>query len=302
MRSSIVGIVAFSLLTAFGSTAFADDGPRKPVATKTKKKAPAKRKPEAPKKAEAKEPDVDVAASETPEPIATPASVGTPNQPPPAAPAPAVASEMIHREKDAIAPSAAPHTKKEGVAPTGLVLSSSLVALAPLTPLADGGKLLTAGVGLELRVGGYFTDHLGITAGFRVSGGHMVCHDNKELCSGIAVQLPLMLEIAQARNNGLYGEVGVGFLTAYLFGKDPSYMRVWTPAVLKGGLGYRVGNLAKGDFERGLAVDVRLGADVGRMTSYSIEGFSDVKDASGSIDNPTLYLSAGLSVGVHFSL
>ena len=111
-----------------------------------------------------------------------------------------------------------------------------------------------------------------------------------------------MLEIAQARNNGLYGEVGVGFLTAYVFGKDPSYMRVWTPAVLKGGLGYRVGNLAKGDPERALAVEVRLGADVGRMTNYSIEGFSDLKDASGSIDNPSLYLSAGLSVGAHFSL
>ena len=138
MRSSIVGIVAFSLLTAFGSTAFAD-APRKPVATKTKKKAPAKRKPEAPKKVEAKQPDVDVAASETPAPIATPDSAGTPNQPPPAAPA----SETIRGEKDAIAPSTAPNTKKEGVAPTGLVLSGSLVALAPLTPLADGGKLLT---------------------------------------------------------------------------------------------------------------------------------------------------------------
>lgn len=300
MRSSIVGLVAFSLLTAFGSTAFADDAPRKPVATKTRKKAPSKRKPEAPKKAEAKEPDVDVAASEMPEPIATPASASTPNQPPPAAPAPASAWEMSHREKDAIA--AAPTTKKEGVAPTGLVFSSSLVALAPLTPLAEGGKVLTAGVGIDLRIGGYFTDHIGITAGFRASAGHMVCHGEEKLCSGIAVQLPLMLEIAQARNNGLYGEVGVGFLTAYLFGKDPSYMRIWTPAVLKGGLGYRIGNLAKGDFERTLAVDVRLGADVGRMTNYSIEGFSDVKDASGSVDNPSLYLSAGLSVGAHFSL
>ena len=298
MRSSIVGIGAFSLLTAFGSTAFADDAPRKPVATKTMKKAPAKRKPEAPKKAEAKEPEVDVAASEPPAPIAMPDSVGTPNQPPPAALAPASASELIHREKDAVAP----NTKKEGVAPTGLVLSGSLVALAPLTPLADGGKLLTAGVGLELRAGGYFTNHIGISAGFRVSGGHMVCDGNKDLCSGVAVQLPLMLEIAQARNNGFYGEVGVGFLTAYLFGKDPSFMRIWTPAVLKGGLGYRLGNLAKGDFERTLAVDVRLGADVGRMTNYSIEGFSDVKDASGSVANPSLYLSAGLSVGAHFSL
>ena len=302
MRSSIVGIVAFSLLTAFGSTAFADDPPKKPVATKTKKKAPAKRKQEAPKKAEAKEPVVDVAASETPQPIATPDPAGTPNQPPPAAPAPASVWETSHREKDAIAPSAAPSTKKEGVAPTGLVLSGSLVTLAPLTPLAEGGKVLTAGVGLDLRVGGYFTNHLGLTAGFRVSAGHMVCHDNKELCSGDAVQLPLMLEIAQARNNGLYGEIGAGFLTAYLFGKDPSYMRIWTPAVLKGGLGYRIGNLAKGEFERQLAVDVRLGADVGSMTNYSIEGFSDVKDASGSVAHPTLYLSAGLSVGAHFSL
>ena len=53
--------------------------------------------------------------------------------------------------------------------------------------------------------------------------------------------------------------------------------------------------------ERALAVEVRLGADVGRMTNYSIEGFSDLKDASGSIDNPSLYLSAGLSVGADSS-
>ena len=295
MRSSLLGIVAFSLLTAFGSTALADDAPAKPVATKTKKK-----KKTAPAPEPAKEPEIDVASTTMPEPIVTLDSVSAPAG---ATPPPSAAAESLYADHDKVGVSApAIDKRKEGVDPTGLTISGSLLALAPLTGLVDGTSTPTAGVGLELRLGYYFSDHVGISGGLRVSDGHMICHDDEDLCNGIGVQLPLMLQFAQARNNGLYGEVGVGLLTAYLYGKDPSYMRIWTPAVLKTGLGYRVGNLAKGDFERKLSIDILFSADVGRMTNISIEGFSDIPDTSGSIANPSTYVSAGLSMGAHFSL
>ena len=296
MRSSLLGIVAFSLLTTFGSTALADDAPAKPPVTKTKKKP---KKP-APAPA-AKEPEVDVASSTMPEPIVTLDSVSAP--PAAAPPPPSSASESLYANHDKIGESAPAISKrKEGVDPTGLTISGSLIALAPLTGLVDGTSAPTAGVGIELRLGYYVSDHVGISGGLRISDGHMICHDDEDLCNGIGVQLPLMLQFAQSRNDGLYGEVGVGLLTAYLYGKDPSFMRIWTPAVLKTGVGYRVGNLAKGDFERKLSIDILFSADLGRMTNVSIEGFSDVPDTSGSIANPSTYVSAGLSVGAHFSL
>ena len=299
MRTSLVGIVAFSLLTAFGSTAFADETPAaKPAVTKTKKKKAAAK----PKKIEeAKEPEVEVASSTLPEPVLTLDSG-------PAAPAPAVSTtsttSSLYDDKvgvDRPGASTPVTAAKGGVDPTGLVVSANLLALAPTSPLIEGGKTPTAGVGIEFRIGGYFSEHVGVTGGFRVSGGHMLCHTGADICNGLGLQIPVMLEIAQARNNGLYGEVGVGLLTAFTYNQDSTTMRIWTPAVLKGGLGYRIGNLSKGDFERKLAVDIRFGIDVGRMTNASFEGFTNI-DGSGDIPDPATFVAAGLSVGAHFSL
>ena len=169
--------------------------------------------------------------------------------------------------------------------------------VVPATTFAPGSTV-GPGVGFDLRGGYYVSPHVGIVAGMRLSVAHHI--SGCDGCKGSGFQLPVVVQLAASRTRGIYGEAGVGLLSFYEAEKGNMKATVSTPVVLKAGGGYRIGSSGSSQFERSLSADIRLGVDVGRMTSTALEVGNS--KSSASIDDPTIHVVVGAGVIGHFAL
>jgi hypothetical protein len=109
-----------------------------------------------------------------------------------------------------------------------------------------------------------------------------------------------MLELAaNTRARGFYGEAGFGLLTMYSATAGDTTLTVWTPADLKLGAGFRLGSSGKSAVDRSLSADIKLGADIGRMTNVTAQ--VGKATAAGTIDHPTFHVVVALGVGGDFA-
>jgi len=92
----------------------------------------------------------------------------------------------------------------------------------------------------------------------------------------------------------------VGLVSFYEASKGDVKYRMSTPAVLKLAGGYRIGSSGSSEFERQMSADIRIGVDVGRMTSVAAEVRKS--SASGAIDDPSVHLVVGAGIIGHFAL
>jgi len=184
------------------------------------------------------------------------------------------------------------------VKPTGWVIQLGSGALVPATSFISGLRPLTPGVTFELRLGYYATPHFGILTGVRASYGHEVLRCS-ECNAGYSTQVPVILQFAEDRTHGVYGELGLGLATNYSgpAGGGATYS-FSSPVEAKLGAGYRFAG-AHGA-RPATTADLNVGVDVGSI------GSAELKTKSGSVvsddgDEPT-HVVVALSLLVHFSL
>jgi len=136
-----------------------------------------------------------------PAPKPAPASKATPAA---TAPTPAAAPTPVGTTTTSsavISPNAeAPATPVKALAPTGLVLEVGPEIVVPATPFTSGDRPFGPGLGLEVRAGYYFAQHVGVIAGMRASVAHHVpsCDDYK----GVGFQIPVVVQLAASRSRG----------------------------------------------------------------------------------------------------
>ena len=184
------------------------------------------------------------------------------------------------------------------VKPTGWVIQLGSGALMPATSFISGLRPLTPGVAFELRLGYYATPRFGILTGVRASYGHEVlgcagCN------AGYSTQVPVILQFAEDRTHGVYGELGLGFATNYSgpAGGGATYS-FSSPVEAKVGAGYRFAGAHSA--RPATTADLNVGVDVGSI------GSAELKTKSGSVvsddgDEPT-HVVVALSLLLHFSL
>lgn len=284
-----------------------------PAAAPPASAAPVAAQPSAPPPA-----PVAAGAAAAPAPVSTTTltSASAPSAEPSVAssPAPVVAvAPAAATAKDA--PSVA-----EGVVPragSGFVLNVGLGAGFLGGSVADGidldGRLTTA----DIRVGAYVNPHLAILVGFR---GGLGSPDKG--CAGSCsdlyhFQVPLVAQYAFVdRSRGVYLESGFGIASTYIAkstekdftqGAPNERLRATAPLDFKVGIGYRYpfggepSTAGHDGHASTQALDVRLGLDVGRFSSfaYSVSG----KEIAGDIDSEktALHTMFGLTAGYSFT-
>ena len=284
MRTPLLGSVAFVLLTLLGADALAaGSSPAAPLEGGATAKRVARR------------------AALAPQPAPTPAEplpAPPPSALPPALPiSTTTTSSASVPATSAAEPPAAPVADE--ISPYGFVLAIGTSLVVPMTGFVEGSESLGRGIALDARAGYYLSKHVGIVGGFRGGLGHRVCSDDS--CHGYSLQLPVMVQYsATNRTRGFYGEAGVGLFTTYSTSAGDATVTVSTPVELKLGAGYCLGGSGRSALDRALSADLRLGVDLGRMTSAEIERGS--QSYSGSIDHPTVHVVVALGLMGHFAL
>lgn len=216
---------------------------------------------------------------------------------PPAAPAPlarpvVTASAPAPPEVDRA--SADPHAVK----PTGFVLQLGSGVVAPASPFARGLRTFSPGVGFDFRFGGYASQHVGLLVGFRGSYGHSGSDCGRGCGKGYSLQVPVLLQLAQDRTRGLYGEVGLGLGTKFGAADDDAKYSISSPLEFKLGMGYRLAG--PNGTRRSATLDMNLGLDIGTMNHMEVTTAG--KKLEGSLDDAKTHTVVAFSLIAHFAL
>jgi hypothetical protein len=188
--------------------------------------------------------------------------------------------------------------KSRSGASSGFVLQFGPGLLAPVTPFYQGADIVLPGASLDIRTGYYF-GHVGIVAGVRGSYGHTGGGCSGDSCNGYSLQIPVVVQLAQDRAHGFYGEIGAGLGSTFAVFNKRATVEVSTPVELKLGAGYRL-DPASASMPGASTLDFKLGADLGAMTHADID--ADDGKYKGSIADPQLHVVLAAQVLAHFSL
>jgi len=160
-------------------------------------------------------------------------------------------------------------------------------------------------VTLDVRVGAYVTERIGILGG--VQAGYGVMNKACSECNAYTYQLPVVAQYAFVdRARGPYVEGGLGLFTTYAGytkkSSSPETVSLRSTVDLKVAVGIRIplGAPSK-DKAPTTACDIRLGFDLGRFTS--LEYKSVRSDVSGDIrdDRRAMHYLVGLLASYHFA-
>jgi hypothetical protein len=100
---------------------------------------------------------------------------------------------------------------------------------------------------------------------------------------------------AKDRNQGIYGELGLGFATTYAVSGGGTTFTVSSPTEFKLGAGYRIDRPASN-----ATADINLGMDIGTMETAKLSSAS--ARASGAVEGAPTHVVLALSIIAHFSL
>lgn len=211
------------------------------------------------------------------------------------------ADETSPASRDKAAPSVSAPDKPAG---RGFVLTIGSGASFLGGQAAQGVDVAGGQMTFELRMGAYFTRHVGIVAGAQGGYGFLAKGCSSHCENAVSYQFPLLVQFApRDRQRGVYFEAGFAALPTYLASTDgkgggsPETLSLSAPIDWKLGVGFRV---PRKDSNKG-AFDVRLGIDLGKfdhVESRTVNG-----DAVGDIapNKMAMHFALGLSAGWHFT-
>jgi len=187
----------------------------------------------------------------------------------------------------------------------GFVLDFGTGLVVPWGEYGKGASATSFGAGLAntLKLGGFFSSHLGINGGVRFSYKHQGmsgCTDQeKQECGGFTYQFPVVAEYAfSTRKAGLYLQAGLGLLSTYSAYGFAQTLKVSSPFDYKVGLGYRWSQQSvRENFTRPSRVsfDVYANLDFG-----SFERVARYREEAEITAKSTHYM-AELGVGLHWT-
>ena len=189
--------------------------------------------------------------------------------------------------------SAAPAAPAGAPKPTGFVFQLGSGALVPTGPFMPGTPTLGPAISVDVRLGTYVSQHVGLLVGFRGAYGHEISGcGGQSHCAGYSVQVPVLLQLAaKDRTQGGYFEIGAGFATTYAGSVAGATYALSSPVELKLGVGARVAS------QHGASVDFNVGMDIGSITSAKIKSGDGSYD--GSVDGAT-HVVLALNLLGHF--
>jgi hypothetical protein len=184
----------------------------------------------------------------------------------------------------------------------GFVARLGVGTLTPAGKYADvsglGMQGFGTGQGIGFAAGYYLTRNVGLLAGGRYTFNHDGFENCRSGCSGMTLQLPVLVEYAtRDRKSGLYMQGGFGVLTRYSASVGTEEM-IFSNDLLeyKLGVGYRFG---LGPRPTEWSIDVGLGADFGQFNRAEVK--TTRGDASASIDTKAWHAAFGLSVAIFYT-
>ena len=185
-------------------------------------------------------------------------------------------------------------------APDGFVWSVAGVGMATGGEVVRGVEMYPGGVGLDARLGYYFTPSFGIVGGARggVGGAPSDCSG----CSSWFLRLPLLAQYSLGdRSRGLYFSAGAALAPRHVVTSDAGTMTASSIADAELGIGYRLASLSDASQARPWSLDAWGAVDFGWMTSaratqggVTVEG--DIPTGDRRVHHAFL-----VSVGVSFS-
>jgi hypothetical protein len=169
-----------------------------------------------------------------------------------------------------------------------------------------GAALMT----VELKLGGYITQHFGVLGGVKGGYGALTAGCAGTCSNAVSYQFPVLAQYAfQDRTRGFYVEGGLALVTTYAGSTDskkdpnqgPEVITMSAPVDLELGVGYRIPSAAKPEKAATGGLDLHVTLDIGQFKSleYKARGV----DVSGDIarDQQALHVAVGLGVGYVFA-
>lgn len=207
-------------------------------------------------------------------------------------------------------PVATPSAGDRPSAGTGFVLvfgtGASLLGGSIADRLGVGAALMT----VELKLGGYITQHFGVMGGVKGGYGALTAGCSGDCTNAFSYQFPVVAQYAfHDRSRGFYVEGGLALVTTYAASTDttkhpeqsPETIKVSAPVDLELGVGYRLPTASKPEQAATSGFDLHVTLDIGQFKSFQYKSVRG--DVSGDIagDKQALHVAVGLGVGYHFA-
>lgn len=168
--------------------------------------------------------------------------------------------------------------------------------------IAKGASIGAATADVVLKAGYYPTQHVGLFAGIEAGTGSTFT--GCDGCSASHFTVPVTVQLAfENRARGPYFEAGLAFLSTYkTAADDDNSIKMSSSADARFGVGYRI-PIHSAFTGVASAVDLHLGADVGKFDSVSIqENGASSSSADINADARSIHYAVALNLGWHFAL
>lgn len=195
-----------------------------------------------------------------------------------------------------------PQPVKPATAGRGFVLTIGSGAAFLGGQITKQAPIAGAQMTVDVRIGAYFTEHLGVLAGVQGGQGALFAGCASKCTNAVSYQIPIVVQYSLTnRRRGLYFDAGLGLLSTYA-GSTPKEessvetIEVRSIADAKLGIGYRFGRNTSAT-----GMDLRFGADVGQFDKVDYHSRAGNVDGDIQPEGKALHYAFALTVGYHFT-
>jgi hypothetical protein len=163
---------------------------------------------------------------------------------------------------------------------------------------------------VDLKIGAYLSNHVGVMAGVQGGYGGMFSGCAGSCSDAYAYEFPVTLQIAlRDRSRGLYFEGGAALVTTYGGStnpeedgdESPESLQMRSPADLRLGIGYRFAGSSAETSAATSGVELRFGADIGEFKSIDYASLAGSVHGDVASTKQAIHVAAGLSLGYVFT-